>query len=36
MGLANLPAPKNDFEIVLEEDLPEGKYDEELEGLCVK
>ena len=31
-GLENLPQPKNDFEIVLEEDLPDGTLDEALEG----
>ena len=31
-GFANLPAPKNDFEIVLEEDLPDGHHDAELDG----
>ena len=31
-GFANLPAPKNDFEIVLEEDLPDGHMETELEG----
>jgi len=32
MGLANLPAPRNDFEIVLEEDLPDGQLEEALSG----
>ena len=31
-GLANLPAPKNDFEIVLPEELPDGVHQEELDG----
>lgn len=32
LGLANLPAPRNDFEIVLEEDLPDGQLEEALSG----
>ena len=32
VGLANLPAPKNDFEIVLPEELPDGMHEEELGG----
>ena len=31
-GFENLPAPKNDFEIVLEEDLPDGHHEQELDG----
>ena len=30
-GFENLPAPKNDFEIVLEEDLPDGHHEQELD-----
>ena len=32
IGLANLPAPKNDFEIVLPEELPDGMHAESLDG----
>ena len=31
-GLAGLPTPKNDFEIVLPEELPDGTHEEELGG----
>jgi len=32
LGLSSLPAPKNDFEIVLPEELPDGMHEEELDG----